>query len=110
VARHEVAAFASDFVVVNDEVSAAVDRLRESSSQNAPGCAAAGQAETIVRTFSWLTVQTPNSFRFVVTAGARRAARRIDAARHRREQEDHHRAAGSHHQAGGMIGGTNRTE
>ena len=45
----------------------------------------------------------PNSFEFVVTAGARAraAARRIDAARGgRRSQEDDRRAAGSDHEAG----------
>ena len=53
VARDEVAAFTEyDFVVVNDEVAAAVDRLRGSVvGERARLQRMQGQAETIVRTF-----------------------------------------------------------
>ena len=53
VARDEVAAFAEyDFVVVNDEVTAAVDRLRSIVvAQRARLQRMQGEAETIVRTF-----------------------------------------------------------
>ena len=54
VARSEVAAFSEyDFVVVNDEVTAAVDRLRSIViAQRARLQRMHGEAETIVRTFS----------------------------------------------------------
>jgi guanylate kinase len=54
VARHEVAAYAEyDFVVVNDEITAAVDRLRSIVvAERARLRCMRGQAETIVRTFS----------------------------------------------------------
>lgn len=54
VARDEVAAFTEyDFVVVNDEVTAAVDRLRSIVvSERARLQRMRGEAETIIRTFS----------------------------------------------------------
>jgi guanylate kinase len=54
VARQEVAAFAEyDFVVINDEVTAAVDRLRSIVlAERARLKCMRGAAETIVRTFS----------------------------------------------------------
>jgi len=53
VAREEVAAFTEyDFVVVNDEVAAALDELRSIVlAQRARLVARQPQAETIVRTF-----------------------------------------------------------
>jgi guanylate kinase len=54
VARTEVAAFSEyDYVIVNDEVTAAVDRLRSIViAQRARLEHMNGEAETIVRTFS----------------------------------------------------------
>ena len=74
VARDEVAAFAEyDFVVVNDELTAAVDRLRSIVvAERARLQRMRPAAETIVRTFCMIDrSKLPNSFEFVVTAGAR---------------------------------------
>ena len=57
VARHEVASFAEyDFVVMNDEITAAVDRLRSIVvAERARLRCMRGEAENIVRTFTSFT-------------------------------------------------------
>ena len=104
-ARDEVAAFAEyDFVVVNDELTAAVDRLRSIVvAERARLRAMRGEAETHSQDIFMIDrSKLPNSFEFVVTAGARArqllagSTPRVDG---RRAQEDDRRAAGSHHEA-----------
>ena len=74
VAREEVAAFAEyDFVVVNDELTAAVDRLRSIVLAER---ARLGRMRARSRNHSQDILmidrsKLPNSFEFVVTAGAR---------------------------------------
>ena len=74
VARDEVASFAEyDFVVVNDELTAAVDRLRSIVHRRA-GPAEAHAARGRKHSQDILMIdrsKLPNSFEFVVTAGAR---------------------------------------
>ena len=74
VARDEVAAFAEyDFVVVNDELTAAVDRLRGIVvAERARAAAHAGRGRNHRQDILMIDrTKLPNSFEFVVTAGAR---------------------------------------
>ncbi len=106
VARDEVAAFAEyDYVVVNDELPAAVDRLRsiviaERARLRADAPAGGNHSQDILMIDR---SKLPNSFEFVVTAGAR--ARQLLAGSTPRvdvgdAQEDHRRAAGSRDEGG----------
>ena len=107
VAREEVAAFAEyDFVVVNDELTGAVDRLRSIVvAERARLQRDAGRKpKTIVRTFLMIDrTKLPNSFEFVVTAGARArqllagSTPRVDVGEHKKTTVAQQR---SHHQGG----------